>query len=81
MLVLRLMDAWYLSYELKNGDRIEVLTNPNQSLAEIGSISRKQVVPSVKLFGTIREEERALAVTLGKKLLEKAAESTIPCPR
>ena len=63
-----------LRYELKNGDRVEVLTNPNQKPSRDWVNIAKTGSALTKIRRTIREEERAMAVTLGKELLEKEAE-------
>ncbi len=60
-----------LRYELRNGDRVEVLTNPNQKPSRDWVNIAKTGGALSKIRRTIREEERAIAVTLGKELLEK----------
>ena len=60
-----------LRYELRNGDRVEVLTNPNQKPSRDWVNIAKTGSALSKICRTIREEERALAVTLERKLLKR----------
>ena len=60
-----------LKYNLENGDRVSVLTSPNQTpkRAWLDIVKTGRAISKIRHF--IREEERREGITLGKEILEK----------
>lgn len=60
-----------LRYQLQNGDRVSVLTSPNQTpkRAWLELVKTGRAISKIRHF--IREEERKTGIELGKELLEK----------
>jgi GTP pyrophosphokinase len=61
-----------LRYQLRNGDTVEILTNPNQHPNKDWLKLVKTVRARTKIRYLLRKEQRERAVELGKDLVEKA---------
>src|SRR5262249_22722092 len=61
-----------LRYQLRNGDTIEIITNPNQKPNKDWLKLVKTARARTKIRYLLRKEQREKAIVLGKDLLEKA---------
>ncbi len=61
-----------LRYQLRNGDTIEIITNPNQKPNKDWLKLVKTARARSKVRSLLRKEQRDRAMTLGRDLLEKA---------